>query len=337
MPSRPGSSGTSSSLRSVRVFHTRCGIPASKPTGASTSTVPAPVAKLSSSWSAVEDLLQVRLDVVFVDALRQRQLLDEEVARGVEHLALTKRKVLVELEQVEVAQHFRDLEHGARLDLLHVLAVPAVPGGGIDRDILLLQDAVHFDHGLLVDQVPQADRADLVDGDEDLHPVFHDLEHVERLPLTGDVLVLDPHHFPDSLPRVDGLVADLERLHTWSCITALHPPSSSRLDSPSGWGVGLPTRGRYVGLVLHRVLGWGDGRWGGRSWRHARPLRRPRTSDSLGIRDWPPHWPAAPRRRAPLRPCAGGLPPPWACARRSDSSGAAAAGSPRETERSTAR
>src|SRR6266568_4026759 len=213
MPTRPGSSGTSSSLRSVRVFHTRCGIPASKPAGASTSIVPAPAAKLSSSWSAVEDLLQVRLDVVFVDALRQRQLLDEQVARGVEHLALAEREVLVELEQVEVAQHFRDLEHGARLDLLHVLAVAPVPSSGIDRDILLLQDAVHLDDGLLVDQVPQADRADLVDGNQDLHPVFHDLEHVERLPLTGDVLVLDPHHLPDSLPRVDGLVTDLERLH----------------------------------------------------------------------------------------------------------------------------
>src|SRR5712664_3960479 len=213
MPTRPGSSGTSSSLRSVRVFHTRCGITASKPTGASTSTVPAPAAKLSSSWSAVENLLQVRLDVVFVDALRQRQLLDEQVARGVEHLPLAKGKVLVELEKVEIAQHFRDLEHGARLDLLHVLAIAAVPGSGIHRDILLLQDAVHLDDSLLVDQVPQANRADLVDGDEDFHPVFHDLEHVEGLPLTGDVLVLDPHHFPDSLPRVDGLVADLERLH----------------------------------------------------------------------------------------------------------------------------
>src|SRR3989442_4280647 len=213
MPTRPGSSGTSSSLRSVRVFHTRCGIPASKPTGASTSNVPAPAAKLSSSWSAVEDLLQVRLDVVFVDALRERQLLDEEVARGVEHLPLTERKVLVELEQVEVAQDFRDLEHGAGLDLLHVLAIAAIPGGRIDRDILLLEDAVHLDDGLLVDQRPQADRADLVDGDQDFHPVFHDLEHVEGLPLTGDVLVLDPHHLPDSLPRIDGLVADLERLH----------------------------------------------------------------------------------------------------------------------------
>src|SRR6266446_7400495 len=219
MPTRPGSSGTSSSLRSVRVFHTRCGIPASKPAGASTSTVPAPAAKLSSSWSAVEDLLQVRLDVVFVDALRQRQLLDEQVARGVEHLALAERQVLVELEQVEVAQHFRDLEHGARLDLLHVLAVAAVPSGGIDRDILLLQDRIDLVDGFLVDERAQSDRADLVDGDEDFHPVFHDLEDVEGLPLAGDVLVLDPHDLADTLARVDGLVTNLESLHRKALLT----------------------------------------------------------------------------------------------------------------------
>src|SRR6267143_3345931 len=248
MPTRPGATGTSSSLRSVRVFHTRCGMKASKPTGASTSSVPAPAAKLFRSWLAVEGLLQVRLDVVFVDALRERQLLDEEVARGIEHLPLAEREVLVELEQVEVAQHFRDLEHRAGLDLLHVLAIPAVPGGGIDREILLLENAVHLDHGLLVDQVPQPDRADLVDGDQDFHPVFHDLEHVEGLPLTGDVLVLDAHHSPDSLPRIDGLVADFERLHMPACITVLPFASSSWLDSPSEGGVGLPTRGRYVGV-----------------------------------------------------------------------------------------
>src|SRR5207253_998291 len=59
--------------------------------------------------SAVEDGLEVAFDVVFVDALGQRQLLDEEITRRVKHLALAEAKVLVELEQVEVAQHFGDL------------------------------------------------------------------------------------------------------------------------------------------------------------------------------------------------------------------------------------
>src|SRR5438046_595817 len=55
--------------------------------------------------------------------------------------------------------------------------------------------------------------------DQDLHSVFHDLEHVEGLPLTGDVLVLDAHHFADALARVDGLVTDLESLHRDGLLT----------------------------------------------------------------------------------------------------------------------
>src|SRR5438477_113586 len=38
-------------------------------------------------------------------------------------------------------------------------------------------------------------------------------------PLAGDVLVLDPHHFADALPRVDGFVADLESLHRKGLLT----------------------------------------------------------------------------------------------------------------------
>src|SRR5439155_9596112 len=191
IPRRPACSGTNSSLRSVRVFQTRNGIQTLKADGREHVNVPAPAAKLSGNWSAVEDLLQVRLDLVLVHALRERQLLDEEVARGVEHLALAEREVLVELQEIEVAQHFRDLEHGAGLDLLHVLAVAAVPGGGIDRDVLLAKDAVDLGHGLLVDEGAQGVRADLVVGDEVFHPVFHDLEYVESLVMPGDVLVLD--------------------------------------------------------------------------------------------------------------------------------------------------
>src|ERR1700693_1706888 len=93
-----------------------------------------------SGRSAVEDGLQIALDVVLVDALGEGELLDEQVPGGVEHLALAEAQILVELEEVQVAQDLRDLEHGAGLDLLHVLAVAAVPGGGIDRNVLLLQD-----------------------------------------------------------------------------------------------------------------------------------------------------------------------------------------------------
>src|SRR5947208_6059314 len=169
--------------------------------------------------SAVEDGLQIALDVVLVDALGQRELLDQEIPRRIEHLALAEAQILVELEQIEVAQHLRDLEHGAGLDLLHILAIAAVPSGGIDGDVLLLEDDVDLVDGFLVNERAEPHRPDLVDGDENFHPIFHDLEDIEGLPLAGDVLVLDPHHFADALPRVDGFVADLESLHRKGLLT----------------------------------------------------------------------------------------------------------------------
>src|ERR1041384_1310269 len=120
MPTRPGRIGTKSCFSPVRVL------------------------KTLSGKSAIEDRLQVAFNVVFVDALGQRKLLDEEIARRVEHLALAEAQVLVELEQVQIAKNFGDFKDGAGLDLLHVLPVPAVPGGGVDRNVLLLQDLVNF-------------------------------------------------------------------------------------------------------------------------------------------------------------------------------------------------
>src|SRR5258708_37031226 len=148
MPIRPGRSGTKSCLSLASVLKSRRGMarrakrprrarrrrrlmppwqggPAAgrgRPRGDATSP--------QKTLSAVEDGLQVQLDLVLIDALGERQLLDEEVARRVEHLALAEAQVLVELEQVQVAQHLRDLEHGAGLDLLHILAIAAVAGGG---------------------------------------------------------------------------------------------------------------------------------------------------------------------------------------------------------------
>src|SRR5438270_13582710 len=103
MPIRPGLTGTKSCFSLLSVL------------------------KSLKGKSAIEDGLQIRLDVVFVDALGQRQLLDEEITRCVKHLALAEAQVLVELEQVEVAKDFGDFEDRAGLDLLHVFAVPAVP------------------------------------------------------------------------------------------------------------------------------------------------------------------------------------------------------------------
>src|SRR3954469_18533845 len=103
MPIRPGLTGTKSCFSLLSVL------------------------KSLRGKSAIEDGLQVAFDLVFVDALRQRELLDEEITRCVKHLALAEAEVLVELQEVQIPKNFSDFEHGAGLDLLHVLAVPAVP------------------------------------------------------------------------------------------------------------------------------------------------------------------------------------------------------------------
>src|SRR5215467_16158810 len=157
-----------------------------------------------------EDLPEVGLDLVLGALLGEAELLDQQRAGGVEHLPLAEREVLVALEQIEVAEHLGDLEHRAGLDLLHVLPVPAVPGGGIDRDVLLPEDGVDLPHVVLADDLPEADRADLVDRDHDSHPVLADAEDVERLALTGDLGVLDAHHLAHPLAGVHRLVARLE-------------------------------------------------------------------------------------------------------------------------------
>src|SRR6516162_8804641 len=157
-----------------------------------------------------EDLPEVGLDLVLGALLGEAELLDQQGTSGVEHLPLAEGEVLVTLEEVEVAKHLGDLEDRAGLDLLHVLPVPAVPGGGVDRDVLLPEDGVDLPDVVLADDLPQADRADLVDRDHDPHPVLQDAKDVERLALTGDLGVLDAHHLAYSLARIYGLVARLE-------------------------------------------------------------------------------------------------------------------------------
>src|ERR1041384_107796 len=121
MPTRPGRIGTKSCFSPVRVLKTRRG-----------------------KRSTIKDGFEISLDIVFVDALGQRKLLDEEIARRVEHLPLAEAEVLVELEQVQIAKNFGDFKDGAGLDLLHVLPVPGVHGEDQDRNVLLLQDLVNF-------------------------------------------------------------------------------------------------------------------------------------------------------------------------------------------------
>src|SRR5678815_2807624 len=122
-----------------------------------------------------------------------------------------------------------DLEDRAGLDLLHVLAVAPVPGGGVHRDVLLPEDGVDLLDVVLADDLPQADRADLVDRDHDPHAVLEDAEDIEGLTLAGDLGVLDAHHLAHPLPGVDGLVAGLEAgLHLGAVSSRPGTPQSPR-------------------------------------------------------------------------------------------------------------
>ena len=63
------------------------------------------------------------------------------------------------LSTLQVAQHLGDLEDRAGLDLLHVLAVAAVPRLALDRDLAALEDREHLVDLVGADQLAQTDRA----------------------------------------------------------------------------------------------------------------------------------------------------------------------------------
>src|SRR5690606_8802398 len=92
--------------------------------------------------SGAEDLLEVPLDVLLGAVLRQRELLDEQGARRVQHLPLPERELLVGTQAVEIPENLGDLEDRAGLDLFHVLAVSTVPRGDVDRNLFLPEDLV---------------------------------------------------------------------------------------------------------------------------------------------------------------------------------------------------
>src|ERR1700751_2834885 len=67
--------------------------------------------------------LQLFHDLLFRMSLGDREFLDQQAARRVEHLALTERQLLVTLEHQQVAQDLGDLERRAGLNFFSVLAV----------------------------------------------------------------------------------------------------------------------------------------------------------------------------------------------------------------------
>src|SRR5579871_216456 len=171
---------------------------------------------LGQNTSAGEDAIELLLDLHFLRLRRHGDLLDQQRARGVQHLALAERQLLVALETLQVAEHLGDLEHRARLDLLHVLAIAAVPGLTLDRDLAALEDLEHLVDLVGANQLAQTNRARVARRDHDLHPVLENLEDVERLLVAGDLTRLDADNLRNAVGWIHGQITHSEsRLHDY--------------------------------------------------------------------------------------------------------------------------
>src|SRR2546428_8615549 len=101
-------------------------VPNTRGAGGSAPGPSHPLGTRDGPWSVGEDAPELLHDPLLAVRLRDRELLHEEVAGRVEHLALAEGELLVPLQHEEVAQHLGDLEHAAGLDLLGVFPVAAV-------------------------------------------------------------------------------------------------------------------------------------------------------------------------------------------------------------------
>src|SRR5271155_289497 len=127
-----------------------------------------------------EDRLQLFHDLFFRMSLGDRQFLDEQGSRSVEHLALAERQFLVALKHEQIAQHLCDFQRRTRLDFFRVLAVAAIPRLRIDLYLALAQDTVDFFHHIFADNAAQSDRLDVFRRYHDGHLLgAEDSEHVK--------------------------------------------------------------------------------------------------------------------------------------------------------------
>src|SRR5262245_43082835 len=165
--------------------------------------------------------------------LGDRELLDEEIARRIEHLALPEGELLVPLQHEEVTQHFGDLEHASGLDLLRILAVASVPRLLIDLDLLVAQDLVDLGDHVLADDAPQTDRLNVLGRDHDRHVAVDDAEHVELAFATGDHLRLYALDDTHAVGRVHDLLSDFE--HSSSCGHSGRLPSHPLYGEPPSY------------------------------------------------------------------------------------------------------
>src|SRR5262249_24316831 len=151
--------------------------------------------------------------------------LHQEVACGVEHLALAEGELLVTLQHEQVTEHLGDLEHAARLDLFGVLPVAPVPRLLVDLDLLVTQDAVDLGNHVLADDAAESDGVDVLGRDHDRHVAVEDAQHVKLALRTRNHPRLDALDHADAMRRVHDLFPYLE--HTGH---SSWPPESVRMS-----------------------------------------------------------------------------------------------------------
>src|ERR1700722_978090 len=97
------------------------------------------------------------------------EFLDQQAARGIEHLALAEGEFLIALEDQQIAENLGDFERRTGLYLFGIFAIAAVPGLRIALDLALTQDFIDFGYGFLTDDPPQAHRLNIFGWNHDRH------------------------------------------------------------------------------------------------------------------------------------------------------------------------
>src|SRR3954467_11723023 len=87
-----------------------------------------------------ENSFDLVFDFFFGLLAGDRDLFDDQRARGVEHAALAERKLLVRLQAIQVTPHLCHVVNRPSLDLVHEPAVATVPSLRVEADGALLEN-----------------------------------------------------------------------------------------------------------------------------------------------------------------------------------------------------
>src|SRR5258708_7870166 len=147
----------------------------------------------------MKQTVELLLDLARIGRARDRQLLHDQAARGVQHAPLAEGEGLESLQAVEIAEDLRHLEQRPRFDLLHETAIAPVPGLAVDVDLLVAEDLHHLLDLCLAGNGAQAHLVGLVGRHQDSQAAVHRPQDVEALDLAKDLFVLDPDDLGDAL------------------------------------------------------------------------------------------------------------------------------------------